>query len=105
MSEEEIIKEIIFMAKWFPKLNLIKERQTILGLLDLYNKEKEKNASLQKEIKLMKSININDNYIYKDKIRERIKELEGQEDWYIENKSLDDLYGRIDELKELLKEE
>lgn len=46
------------------------------------------------------------NYVVsKDKIRERIKELEGQEDWYIENKSLDDLYGRIDELKELLEEE
>ena len=77
MSEEEIIKEIVFMAKWFPKLNLIKERQTILGLLDLYNKEKEKNASLQKETKLMKSININDNYIYKDKIKEKIKKYKG----------------------------
>ena len=35
---------------------------------------KDKNASLQKEIKLMKSININDNYISKDKIRKFIKE-------------------------------
>lgn len=32
-----------------------------------------KNASLNKEIKLMKSVNINDNYISKDKIREFIK--------------------------------
>ena len=100
MSEEEIIKEIVFMAKWFPKLNLIKERQTILGLLDLYNKEKEKNASLQKETKLMKSININDNYIYKDKIKEKIKE-------YKELKEIDKMAyeEQIKPLQELLEEE
>lgn len=44
------------------------------------------------------------NYISKVRIRVKIKELEGQEDWYIEHKSLDDLYGRIDLLKELLGE-
>lgn len=44
--------------------------------LDKKNSEIEeqqnKIASLQKEIMLMKSININDNYISKDKIREKI---------------------------------
>ena len=42
---------------------------------------------------------------WKDKIRAKIKELEGQEDWYREHESLDELYGRIDELKGLLEEE
>lgn len=60
---------------------------------------KEKNASLQKEIKLMKSININDNYISKDKINNLLNEYA--------NTDLED-FGRIIEfyqkLKELLEE-
>jgi FtsZ-binding cell division protein ZapB len=52
------------------------EADIILNLIEKLQKEieelKEKNASLQKEIKLMKSININDNYISKKKIREKI---------------------------------
>lgn len=47
-----------------------------------YEELKEKNANLQKEIKLMKSININDNYISKDKIRKKIKELEEKSDYW-----------------------
>ena len=38
------------------------------------------------------------------KIKEKIEELEKQEDWYIENKSLDELYGNIKMLQELLQE-
>lgn len=71
MSEEEIIKNINEQIQWSDHNTY---KIALQGILDLYNKEKEKNASLQKEIKLMKSININDNYIYKDKIREKIKE-------------------------------
>jgi predicted adenine nucleotide alpha hydrolase (AANH) superfamily ATPase len=41
---------------------------------------------------------------WKNKIKEIIGELEKQEDWYIENKSLDDLYGKIDILQKLLEE-
>ena len=44
-------------------------------------------------------------YVSKNKIRDKIKELEVQEDWYIENKNLDELYGMIDILQELLEEE
>lgn len=47
---------------------------------------------------------IRQNYVSKKLIQDKIKELEGQEDWYREHNSLDDLYGRIDELKELLEE-
>lgn len=43
MSEEEIIKQVDFITKWISKIGLIKEREAIQGLLDLYNKEKEKN--------------------------------------------------------------
>jgi len=60
------------------------------AMLEKENKElKEKNASLQKEIKLMKSININDNYISKDKIREHLKRFEEieKEFIFIDNKS------------------
>lgn len=64
-------------------LNLIKRQQKEIEEL------KEKNASLKKEIKLMKSININDNYISKDKIREHLKKFEEieKEFIFIDNKS------------------
>lgn len=80
------------------------DREQLKALL---KEEKEKNKELQNYMKefLIPKSTINLIYISKDKIRNKIKELEGQEDWYIENKSLDDLYGRIDELKELLEEE
>ena len=63
------------------------ENQTIEHLLKTYinicdslendkQELKDKNASLEKEIKLMKSININDNYINKNEIREQITQLE-----------------------------
>ena len=61
--------------------------------IDMQQKEikelKEKNASLQKEIKLMKSININENYISKDKIRKHLKRFEEieKEFIFIDNKS------------------
>lgn len=47
LSEEEIIKQVDFVIKWISKIGLIKEREYIKGLLDLYNKEKEKNKKIQ----------------------------------------------------------
>ena len=63
----------------------------------------EKNASLQKEIKLMKSININDNFISKDKIKKKIKELKNIIEFEkpIYEDSLEDT---IDILEKLLEE-
>lgn len=102
MTEEEIIKnakEMIYNAEcWIDDEEYSGaeerewakfEKETIEGLLDLYNTEKDKNASLQKEIKLMKSININDNFISKDKIREHLKKFEEieKEFIFINNKS------------------
>lgn len=51
LSEEEIIKEVDFITKWISKIGLIKEREVIQGLLDLYNKEKEKNKKYENKIK------------------------------------------------------
>lgn len=69
-----------------------KVKQAIQGLLDLYNKEKEKNKELR-------------NYISKDKIREKLKEI-----IEIRNKEFDTIGismrgSAIDVLKELLEEE
>jgi hypothetical protein len=120
MSEDEIIKKIENYENWkvvynpgglYQFIPLPKDyKQAIQGLLDLYQQEKEKNKELEEKLKIANQL-YNDSCICiatecveKDKIKAKIKELEEQEDWYIENKSLDDLYGRIDELKELLEE-
>ena len=57
--------------------------------------QQNKIASLQKEIKLMKSININDNYINKEKVKNKIKELENL---------YKDKYFHLDYVKEILQE-
>lgn len=59
-EEQEKIYELLF-------------KDTKNKLEETIEEQQNKIVSLQKEIKLMKSININDNYISKDKIRERIK--------------------------------
>lgn len=67
MNEEEIIKELESLSP---------SETAIIGILDLYNKEKEKNIELQnymKEYLIPKSI-INLIYISKDKLRKFIKE-------------------------------
>ena len=65
---------------------------------------KEKNESLQKEIKLMKSININDNYINKDKIRDKIKEYQNKLFQDIEENKVVEYENIIQVLEELLEE-
>ena len=89
MSEEEIIKEVEFIQKQIAKIGLIKERQYIQGLLDLYNKEKEKNNKIKycylenmpKDVELIVMCkkdfdrNFGNNFISKDKIKEIIKDL------------------------------
>ena len=80
-------------TQWATENNI----KVVLNLIEKQQKEieelKEKNASLQKEIKLMKSININDNYISKDKVKNKIKELENL---------YKDKYFHIDYVKEIL---
>jgi hypothetical protein len=79
MSEEEIIKNLKELISWKGKNVEIRDYEidAIKDLLDLYNKEKEKNEVLQKELdKKIKALDIamsNPDYICKDKIR---KDLE-----------------------------
>jgi formyltetrahydrofolate synthetase len=80
-------------------INLIKKQQKEIETL------KESQLVLyDKEGNIIACIKLGKDVVSKDKIREKIKELERQEDWYREKNSLDELYGRIDELKELLGE-
>ena len=109
MSEEEILEKIEKIIKHFESqeyiLNGQKIYEYIQGLFNLYNEEKDKNASLQKEIKLMKSININDNYISKDKIR-KLKEYYEDSFKYAENEiESNNIYVSIKIFEKLLEEE
>ena len=77
------------------------------SLLQVNKELKEKVNVLNQEKEYLNTIieSDNDNYIPKSKVKEKIEELEKQEDWFIENKGLDELYGQIDILKELLEGE
>ena len=66
-EEQEKLYELLF-------------KDTKNKLEETIEEQQNKIASFQKEIKLMKSININDNYISKDKIRKIIKKY-----YYIDN--------------------
>lgn len=107
MSEEEIIQSINNVLKYKSEINLAPFKITVVeGLLDLYNKEKEKNKELtiknhflknesnaygeaivkldnqlkvtNQEIEYLNCIieSDKDNYIHKDKIRETSKFFE-----------------------------
>lgn len=119
MSEEEAIKMLKeysatnpFQKNMFYVHNL---HEAIQCLLDLYNKEKEKNKKLNKYIedrsKIGKDIQtyinkdyVNQEYINKDKIRDKIKELKQQiiENKYVECKEENE--DMIELLQELLEE-
>jgi hypothetical protein len=99
MTEKEIIKECNELARnEFRELaNCWDEeyaKKAVQGLLDLYNKEKEKNKELElclkseekyseglnRDIKSLLNIEPNSNFISKDKIKQEIKELKENED-------------------------
>lgn len=109
MSEEEIIKMLKeysatnpFQKSMFYVSNL---HEAIQGLLDLYNKEKEKNKILDNMLLVNKEqyefIKNKDNYISKDKIKQCIEKLEIEKKFYFEKQVIQ---GRIDLLQELLEE-
>lgn len=88
MSEEEIIKYLDSYKNWQCDLREYqsciecenKTKQAIQGLLDLYNKEKEKNKELiEGQIKTLEKIllpQLLKKYVSKDKIKEKIEILE-----------------------------
>lgn len=79
MSEEEIIKQteiyinlLVEERKYgTASIEQIRFQETIQGLLDLYNKEKEKNKEYERQLDLDY---VDENFISKDKIREKIEE-------------------------------
>lgn len=83
MNDEDIIRNIEFCLSQKDITEnkiILTGSQWLQGLLDLYNKEKEKNGILQKELDskidaLDMAMN-NPDYISKDKIKEKIKELD-----------------------------
>ena len=91
MSEEEIIEKIKHLIKSSnDRTDLLsyldeKTKESLQGLLDLYNKEKEKNKELQYKLELEKIDNKynqeerDEETILKYKIREKIKELDKKE--------------------------
>ena len=72
----EHIKTLTDYGKKGIKYNIKKLQKELQQEKEKNEALENKNASLNKEIKLMKSVNINDNYISKDKIKAKIKELE-----------------------------
>ena len=91
----KLLENYLEVCKYFKYVSFNIHTEIAKDILKRYKDLKDKNASLQKEIKLMKSININDNYISKDKIRAKIKELEN----LYKNK-----YFHSDYVKEILQE-
>lgn len=76
-------------------------------LFGLITKQQKEIKELQDEYLIQRDLINPDfmkDYISKDKIKEKIEELERQEDWYREHNSLEDLYGRIEDLKKIIEE-
>ena len=59
MSEEEIIDRVMMIDQWKVSGDIYTQNElnAIGELLDLYNKEKEKNKELEKKLKEIKDIN------------------------------------------------
>lgn len=107
MNEDEIIKElkILIGLEEFNKLSY-KENKAIKSLLDLYQKEKEKNKKLENAD--LTNVYLSGFYDgekkWKDKIREKIKEYQEQRRKAETNKINDMFVNYIDVLEELLEE-
>lgn len=102
MSEEEIIKILnSYTTDLYHSYKGDVILKAIKGLLDLYNKEKEKNKELIKKYMEAESIKFWNNYISKDKIKEKIKEWDKGIAWA----NADDHYYAIKILQDLLEEE
>ena len=115
MGEEEIMQVLnkVITANRFDGLftDISMIINAIQGLLDLYNKEKEKYKGIEegttiiyinKNAKYVREDKIEKYYISKNKIRAKIKEVE---DEIKKRPTLEELDWQLDILKELLEEE
>jgi hypothetical protein len=118
LSEEEIIEIIEAVRKKSEYWLTTKQFDALVGLLDLYNKQKDTLISQEKiimeqekQIQNYKKQVFGDilkgNYISKDKIRERLEKLKEKE-WELSDEQGywggSELQARIEELEELLEE-
>jgi hypothetical protein len=91
MKEYKNIKEIVELCKdeienGEFEISATLDYEDLKELVELYNK----NRSLEKEIALMKSVNLEENYIPKSKIKNIVEDLERNGYWaYIEKRDLD----------------
>lgn len=111
MDEEEIkIQNLIEHIRFGTQLKYDMKAYILAleGILDLYNKQKEINQYNDKEIKYLNCCikSYGDNYIDKDKIKEKIKEVEsGKENYTFEKLTSEDIRRTIiTNLQELLGE-
>lgn len=101
MSEEEIIENVNELISWKGKNVEIRdyEIESIQGLLDLYNQTKKKLTEYENQMDLDY---VDENYVSKEKIREKIKEyyeydkrMQNKPDWhtikYYKAKALEEL--------------
>lgn len=104
MNNIEILEEFIPLLEdgYVDNKDCTKEIQAIENLIK-ENKELKEEMGKDLDVVYIKGV-YDERDKWKNKIKEIIGELEKQEDWYIENKSLDDLYGKIDILQKLLGE-
>lgn len=120
MSEEEIlerVKQVIQDSKdrYWLRVLIQEDIWAIQGLLDLYKEEKEKNEELKYLIEHQNGYvhileqdlfeNCSNLVIPKDKIRSKIKELEGIRETFTDSNGILEISVAIDTLKELLEEE
>lgn len=109
MSEDEALNILKTMCTDNFCIEQLKTKQAIETILDLYQQGKEKNGILQKELDkkieaLDKAMN-NPDYISKDKIKTKIKELENKYEEMGKYSLLrESITYEIKPLKELLEE-
>ena len=107
LSEEEIIKELeseVEQADYLNTTYVAYDKEYIRKIIDLYNKEKEKNKELiEGQVETIEKIiqpELLKKYISKDKIREKLKYLD--EEGYFEFNTDRDLTICCEILRELL---
>ena len=97
-EKEDIFKTGIEIGEIVGKYGTPKQIKLFEKMIEDYKNKGNECLNLKKEIKLMKSVNINENFISKDKIRNEIKELEN----ILEKRKTIDIIEEINRLEELL---
>ena len=106
IDKDEILKALGYEKNDEEYKRLYNKEELILSLIRTINEECDRLEDIEDQKTMLEIHNIEnmrDKY-WEDKIRDKIKELEKQEEWYREHSSVLELEDRIKELKELLEE-